>query len=151
MSIVNSNVTPSIARMPAAKLRARYRRITGKKPRPMGLDTLREVVARAETLSRAEDRAKARAPGMHHARDDERLPPPGTVVEREYDGKTHRVTVLDDGFEYAGKRWTSLSTIAKEITGTIWNGYAFFGIRATAKPGLAKARGGVSARRSATG
>jgi hypothetical protein len=39
-------------------------------------------------------------------------------------------TVIDDGFEYQGRRYKSLSAIARAITGTRWNGPAFFGLRA---------------------
>lgn len=59
---------------------------------------------------------------------DIRLPASGTVLTRKYDGKEHQVTVLDDAFEYAGERYTSLSKIAKSITGTSWNGFLFFGL-----------------------
>jgi hypothetical protein len=38
------------------------------------------------------------------------------------------VTVLDEGFEWEGKRYSSLSAIAQEVTGTKWNGFAFFGL-----------------------
>jgi hypothetical protein len=41
----------------------------------------------------------------------------------------HCVTVLQTGFEYQGRPFTSLSAIAKHITGTPWNGPAFFGLR----------------------
>jgi hypothetical protein len=41
----------------------------------------------------------------------------------------HCVTVLDDGFEYQGSKYRSLSAIARAITGTRWNGPAFFGLR----------------------
>ena len=57
---------------------------------------------------------------------DARIPSPGTVIEREYDGKKIRVKVLDDGFESRGKTYRSLSAIAREVTGTPWNGYLFF-------------------------
>ena len=53
----------------------------------------------------------------------------GAVLVREWKGKTHRVTVLDDGFEYDGHAFASLSEIAREITGTRWNGPRFFGLR----------------------
>jgi len=42
---------------------------------------------------------------------------------------THNVLVLDDGFEWRGKRYGSLTTIAKEITGAHWSGPRFFGLR----------------------
>jgi hypothetical protein len=59
---------------------------------------------------------------------DPRIPAPGSVLEREHDGKTLRVKVLDDGFQFRGKTYRSLSAIAKEATGTTWNGLLFFGL-----------------------
>jgi len=59
---------------------------------------------------------------------DSRLPMPGCVIVKEYGGKTVVVRVLDTGFEYDGRRFASLSAIAKEITGTKWNGFLFFGL-----------------------
>ena len=53
---------------------------------------------------------------------------PGTRLVRDWHGTGHTVTVLDEGFEYDGKAWASLSAIAKAITGTHWNGPRFFGI-----------------------
>ena len=60
---------------------------------------------------------------------DHRTPPPGSVVSRDYKGEEVIVKVLNDGFEYAGQVFRSLSAIAKEVTGTTWNGPAFFGLR----------------------
>lgn len=59
---------------------------------------------------------------------DPRLPPAGTELRRTFDGDEHLVTVLDDGFAFRGKQYKSLSLIAREITGTRWNGYGFFGL-----------------------
>jgi hypothetical protein len=53
----------------------------------------------------------------------------GTQIVREYQGIEHRVTVLETGFEYAGKPYQSLSAIARTITGTNWNGLVFFGLK----------------------
>lgn len=53
---------------------------------------------------------------------------PGTRLVRDWHGVGHTVTVLDDGFEYGGKQWKSLSAIAKAITGAHWNGPRFFGL-----------------------
>ncbi|MGH8083307.1 MAG: DUF2924 domain-containing protein [Lysobacter sp.] len=64
------------------------------------------------------------------------LPAPisGAVLTRVYDGKLHRVTVLANGeFDYEGRRYGSLSKIARDITGTRWSGPAFFGLRSSAK------------------
>jgi len=59
---------------------------------------------------------------------DARLPMPGSLLVKKYKDRTVVVKVLSDGFEYDGRRFTSLSAIAGEITGTRWNGYAFFGL-----------------------
>jgi hypothetical protein len=53
---------------------------------------------------------------------------PGTVLVREYKGQTIQVTVMDRGFEYLGRVYRSLSAIAKEVTGSHWNGLYFFGL-----------------------
>ncbi len=54
----------------------------------------------------------------------------GTVMVREYHGIEYRVTVLADGhFEMDGQRYRSLSAVARHITGSRWNGPAFFGLR----------------------
>jgi hypothetical protein len=62
---------------------------------------------------------------------DSRIPMPGSILIKEYRGKTVLVRVLDTGFEYDGRRFASLSAIAKAITGTKWNGLAFFGLAKT--------------------
>ncbi len=59
---------------------------------------------------------------------DSRLPMPGSVIVKEHRGLRIMVRVLDSGFEYDGKRFRSLSAIAREITGTKWNGLLFFGL-----------------------
>ena len=53
----------------------------------------------------------------------------GTSLERAWRGKTHVVSVAADGFTYRGQHYRSLSQIARVITGTRWNGPAFFGLR----------------------
>lgn len=54
----------------------------------------------------------------------------GSQLLHEWGGRTHRVIVEPDGrFLYAGKRWRSLSVIAREITGVRWSGPRFFGTR----------------------
>ena len=75
--------------------------------------------------ARAGTPASLRPPSGGIARDP-RLPPAGTVVRRVHGSTEHSVTVLNDGFEYRGERYRSLSKIARVITGTPWNGYLFF-------------------------
>ena len=59
---------------------------------------------------------------------DWRLPAPGTLITRRLDDRQIVVKVLDDGFEYESRRYRSLSAIAREVTGTRWNGLLFFGL-----------------------
>lgn len=61
---------------------------------------------------------------------DSRIPKAGTVLEREHGGKKHKVTVREHDFEYLGESYSSLSSVAGAITGSAWNGYAFFGLHA---------------------
>jgi hypothetical protein len=63
---------------------------------------------------------------------------PGATLLRDWGGRTWRVEVIADGsFEWDGRRWRSLSAIAREITGTSRNGPAFFGLRRRAIHGAA--------------
>lgn len=54
---------------------------------------------------------------------------PGTRLIRQYKGEKHEVTVTESGFRYHEQDFTSLSTIARHITGTNWNGRVFFGVK----------------------
>ena len=58
----------------------------------------------------------------------------GVRLVREWHGRTHTVTVTEDGFEYAGTTYPSLTKVAKKITGAHWSGLRFFGlVRTTAR------------------
>ena len=59
----------------------------------------------------------------------DRKPMAGTRLIREYQGIEQVVTVLQDGFEWQGRPYQSLSAIARAITGTRWNGWVFFGLK----------------------
>jgi hypothetical protein len=72
--------------------------------------------------------AQAESAGGFTTADAQRRLRPGTRLIRAWKGVTHTVNVLDDGFEWQGDRYGSLSAIAKEITGTSWNGNTFFGL-----------------------
>jgi hypothetical protein len=54
---------------------------------------------------------------------------PGTVLIREYQGQRHTVTMVRDGFEWQGTTYSSLSAIARAITGTAWSGPRFFALQ----------------------
>ncbi len=60
---------------------------------------------------------------------DPRNPIVGTRLVRQWDGVEHTVTVMRDGFDWDGRKFKSLSAVAKAITGVHWNGYRFFGLR----------------------
>ena len=80
---------------------------------------LRQLAARA-----AEPEPKAPMP---------RKLTPGTRLVRDWHGVGHTVIVLEDGFEYGGRHWGSLTAIAKAITGSHWNGPRFFGLSTKAR------------------
>jgi hypothetical protein len=61
------------------------------------------------------------------------LPLPGALLTRRYKGQDHHVTVLEEGFEYRGERYASLTAIAKVITGSHWSGHRFFGLQRGAR------------------
>jgi len=63
---------------------------------------------------------------------DPRLPRVGTILRRTYRGQLVEVEVLEDGFQYNGQHYASLSSIASAATGTRWNGFAFFGLKGMA-------------------
>jgi hypothetical protein len=58
----------------------------------------------------------------------------GSVIMREYQGVVHEVIVVPGGFCWQGRKFDSLSTIAKKIAGTNWNGPRFFGLRSKETP-----------------
>jgi hypothetical protein len=69
-----------------------------------------------------------RSPGHGRPRRDHRLPAPGVLLTRQFENRRIVVKVLESGFEYQSQQYRSLSAIAREITGTRWNGLLFFGL-----------------------
>ena len=59
----------------------------------------------------------------------------GTKLLREWRNVTHEVTVIDGGYEHQGKRYRSLSAVARAIAGSQWSGPLFFGLRKTGSGG----------------
>jgi hypothetical protein len=68
------------------------------------------------------------------------VPKTGATLMRQWRGHTHTVLVREDGFEYDGQRYRSLTVIAERITGAHWSGPRFFGLGKRARVVLAKAR-----------
>ena len=137
----------ALRKLPAGVLRERYRELFQEESRSSNRQFLfRRVAWRLQSLAQGDlsERARRRAREIandadlkaHPARSflagkpsserDPRLPPEGTILQRKYKGAEIRVTVLDRGFEYEGRRYGSLSAIASEIAGSRWNGFTFF-------------------------
>jgi hypothetical protein len=74
------------------------------------------------------DHAKARLLERAGGQRDRRLPVPGTLLTRQFENRRIVVKVLEEGFEYQSQQYRSLSAIAREVTGTRWNGLLFFGL-----------------------
>ncbi len=83
------------------------------------------------TLRRKLERIGETGEVPNHKRRNEHQVAPGTVMVREFNGLTYRVTALDDGrFELDGRPYKSLSAVARAITGTSYSGPVFFGLKA---------------------
>ncbi len=99
-------------------------------------DLDRESVRYLNRVARESQRPKAE-PGRRNAKAPPSVPPVppskrlklGTLLAREFNGTMHRVTVTEEGFAWQGNTYSSLSEIARLITGTRWNGPRFFGLR----------------------
>jgi hypothetical protein len=83
------------------------------------------TVARLEALGQQLDGGDI---AIRRRRAEDR-PIAGTKLIREYQGVLQHVTVLQDGYEWQGRPYKSLSGIARAITGTRWNGLVFFGLK----------------------
>ena len=133
-----------LAVMPIAQLRVRYREVfRADPPKAFGPDLLRRSVAHRIQekafggLSRTTQRLLDQMMKAFSAKPIGKivLPrriKPGSVLVREWKGRSHRVMVLADGFAYDGKTFGNLSEIAGLVTGTRWNGPRFFGLRSKA-------------------
>jgi hypothetical protein len=77
------------------------------------------------TIESCPDEAQPRTRTLEFERDS-RLPPPGTIITRDYKGRQLQVQVLYHGLEYDGQVYKSLSAVAKAITGSHCNGHLFF-------------------------
>lgn len=132
----------AIETMPLADLQTAWERYFGSASPSLSPDLLRRGLAyrlQEKKLGRL-DRRTATYLAQYGS---ENIPPipmpvigpklsPGTRLIRDWHGVGHSVTVLDDGFEYEGKNWKSLTAIARHITGTKWSGPRFFGLTVSA-------------------
>jgi hypothetical protein len=127
---------------PAAVLKARWRELFDTEPPAYNRRFLESRLAyRIQELAygglsrETLERLKAMA-GQHAVQDPAvrktrplLRPVTGTKLIREWEGIEHCVTVRADDFEYLGCPYKSLSSVAREITGTKWNGWVFFGLK----------------------
>lgn len=86
------------------------------------------AVRKALTAALKQDQKPAWTTGTRKTSPSETVLRPGTHLVREWNGRTYQVEVLDDGFQLDGKRYLSLSAIARKITGAHWSGPRFFGL-----------------------
>ena len=134
-------------------LRTKYRDLFGEESRSFNKQFLfRRVAWRMQALAEGDLTERARKRALEIANDadlrvhptkaalarpaavqgrDLRLPAAGAVLRRRYRGRMVEVQVLDSGFQFEGRSYDSLSAIASEVTGTRWNGYAFFALAGT--------------------
>jgi DNA invertase Pin-like site-specific DNA recombinase len=127
-----------------AALRERWRRLTGHEPAPglkgellraalahklqerafgaLSRDAAKRLAAMAQALG-----AEAKGEATPSASAGRRIKP-GSRILREWQGHTHEIVVVQDGYLWSGEVHASLSAIARAITGTSWSGWRFFGL-----------------------
>jgi hypothetical protein len=134
-----------LPKMPIRDLRSRYRELFRTElPKAFGPDLLRSSIAhRIQVrayggLSRDDQRLLDRLVKAAQAKPNGRLElprqiKPGSELIRTWNRRTYRVVVMEKGFAWEGRTYSSLSEVAFEITGTKWNGPRFFGLRVGAR------------------
>ena len=145
----------ALEQLTVAELRARYAEVFGE-PSRSGHKTclIKRIAWRLQVLAEGDlsERARRRAAQLAHDADlrlsppqanpvgsgdglpplpspappDHRLPPPGSLLARPYKGRTLHVRILDQGFQFEGTVYSSLSAVAKAVTGCHCNGFLFF-------------------------
>ncbi len=135
-----------LADMKTLELQERWRRIYQADP-PAGIS--RDLLIRASAYQIQEEElgglsgagkrrlsALAQKRGRGGSSTFDRAPSlkPGAKLIREWRGRTYSVIALEDGFDFEGRRFPSLSKIAREITGARWSGPRFFGLGGRGKP-----------------
>jgi hypothetical protein len=123
-------------------LKQQWRELFGKEPPPHNRAYLQSRLAyriqelaygglKPATLARLEalgEQLDGGNPVLRRIRVDDK-PVTGTRLMRNYQGIDYSVTVTTTGYEWEGRPYRSLSAIARAITGTRWNGWAFFGLK----------------------
>jgi hypothetical protein len=156
MALAIDREVATLRQMSVGQLQAKYAEVFGEQPRGRHrLWLLRRIAWRLQALAEGDlsERARHRARELAHEADlrltapkdrggsshrepvgdpssqpDARLPMPGTLLSRTYKGRTILVKILENGFEFEGGVFSSLSAVAKSVTGSHWNGFHFFGL-----------------------
>jgi hypothetical protein len=133
-----------IATMNIVELRSLWREREGREA-PKGFS--RDLLARALAYAIQEEQLGGLSPELKKLLANPDAEPPrrikaGSVIVREYAGARHEVFVVEGGFSWQGRTYPSLSAIAKEITGTRWNGPRFFGLTEPQNRSAAPVKGG---------
>jgi hypothetical protein len=135
----------ALAALDAASLRAEWRRLyRSHPPKRAGRDLLAHAVAyklqeralgglSAATKRKLRDFAAQLETGDGTAFDPGIVIKPGAKLLREWGGDTYVVIALEDGFEFDGRHYRSLTKIAQQITGAHWSGPRFFGLKRAPK------------------
>lgn len=98
----------------------------GLTPRALDRIAALEPVHRAPYPPRAPEPSTRATPITETPERDPRLPPPGTILRRAFKGTTHEILVGWNDFGWQGQSYPSLTALARAITGSRWNGFAFF-------------------------
>jgi hypothetical protein len=127
-----------LATMKPEELRSRWREVYRSVAPEIGPDLLRRGIAyrlqeRGQGSLTSSTRREIERQIKRLGKDDgasvsARSLKPGTRLVRSWRGKMHQVLVLEDGFEFDGRRYGSLTQIASDITGAHWSGPRFFGL-----------------------
>jgi hypothetical protein len=131
-----------IAAMNINELRSLWREREGREA-PRGFS--KDLTARAIAYAIQEEQLGGLSPELKKLLANPDAEPPrrikvGSVIVREYAGARHEVFVVEGGFSWQARTYPSLSVIAKEITGTRWNGPRFFGLRDNQNRSAARGR-----------
>lgn len=128
-----------VAQLPTMKLdalRTTWRERFGEPPPLRSTDLMRRALAERLQMGgegSGLDRRLAQAVAQHRTGCKPTLRTArfkaGSTLQREWKGQRHQVEVTADGYRWNGQDWKSLSSIAREITGSRWNGPRFFGLR----------------------
>ena len=146
-------IRDKLAALPAMNvkdLRVRYAEVFGDTPKTHNKDWLVKRISwrmQAQSMGGLSERAKQRAAELANEADlrvlapatipmptttldnrDARLPLPGSIITRTYKGQTYQVEVLASGFGWNNTTYSTLSAVAKAITGQHVNGFHFFGL-----------------------